>query len=655
MKIMKKISVAMVICAGIGWAQSALFMKMGAGSREMAMGGAATATTMGASAVFWNPAGVARTDQWGVFASHAEHFQGIRFDNISAYKSFGFGTLFMFGGGLYVGGFEGRTGPSPEPEWEFSAFDYYAGLGYARALGPVYMGLSGKFYSSKIDQFTASAFAGDAGFVYASKYLDAGISLRNMGTGLRYNEESSPAPGAVNLGVAFKPSGFTTASVDLAKSFAWDGVEIHSGVEAVIANMLALRAGFSNEISGEAGDEALKPDLLSMFWFGAGIRAEGLSIDYVFKTYDFLGNSHRLSLTYSPGLKGTDTRIQEREKLAQEYQKKTRITAESFYSSAMDYYGQGNLEEALANLDRALLWDPEYQEAKDMYQKISEEKRVKDAEAYVNRGIELYNQSDFINAITEFEKALELDPGNSLATKWQENAFTAMVELQKTKYKKKQQMAGKVSDLMKQGVSYYSKGKYSKAESKFNEVLEIDPNNQEAKQYLQLSQNARKTKAQDMVRKAQAYEAKSNYAKAISYYKKALSYDPSNPDANKGLANARANAGKLASQHLAKGKELYNKGDLSAAESEFRAALNLDPALTEPKTYLSKIASKRKSQQKKFVDPAVVQDLYLKGVDAYVKEDYESAVYYWQKVLELDPTNSKAKANLAKAKKRLNK
>ncbi len=653
---MKRLTILTLTLTGLTWAQAGLFLNLGAGGRELGMASAVSAITSGPSSVFWNPAGLSFGKSLGAFAQHAEHFQGIRYDNLALAKSFGFGTLALFGGGLYVGGFEGRTGPSDQPEWNFSCFDFYTGFAYSKRLGDFSLGASGKFFSSKIDKDAASAFAGDIGGIYTSRFVNAGVALQNLGGRLTYIEESSPLPTSVRLGLGFKPLEFAVISADFIKPFYGAeharGYEIRFGGEATIAKTLSLRAGFSTDLEGEYPSGEFDYGLLSAFCFGAGVRVEDFDVDYAFRSYDALGYAHRVSLTYSFG-RSREKDTKALANLAEEYRRKARITAESFYTSAMNYYSEGNLGEALTNLDRALVWDPEYLEAQAMYDKIKEEKRKRDAESYYNRGLELYNQGNFMDAITSFEKCLELDPENSLAAKWQENSFTALVEVQKSKYGKKQEKGKEVSDLMKKGVSFYSKGEYFKAEAKFKEVLAIEPQNLEAKDYLSKSEKARKDKASDYIRRADAARARGDYGKAIDAYQKALEYEPNNPDAAKGLAEAKAEASRAASERLANGKALYKKGDLSGAEAEFRAALSFDPSLNEASSYLAEIAAKRRSEAKVAPDPKTVEELYLKGVDAYVKEDYKGAVYYWEKVLELDPDHAKAKANLAKAKKKI--
>jgi len=48
-----------------------------------------------------------------------------------------------------------------------------------------------------------------------------------------------------------------------------------------------------------------------------------------------------------------------------------------------------------------------------------------------------------------------------------------------------------------------------------------------------------------------------------------------------------------------------------------------------------------------------IEILYLKGVEAYRWEDFATAIYYWEKVLELDPNHEKAKRGIERAKKYL--
>ena len=62
---------------------------------------------------------------------------------------------------------------------------------------------------------------------------------------------------------------------------------------------------------------------------------------------------------------------------------------------------------------------------------------------------------------------------------------------------------------------------------------------------------------------------------------------------------------------------------------------------------------KPEPESKSEVDQKTIKTLYLKGLDAYTKQDYKTAIYYWNKVLELDPDNEKAKQGIKRAKQYL--
>ena len=58
----------------------AAFLKIGAGARPTAMGGAYTALADDANALYWNPAGLVRLEKREFSASHAEMFESTRLD-----------------------------------------------------------------------------------------------------------------------------------------------------------------------------------------------------------------------------------------------------------------------------------------------------------------------------------------------------------------------------------------------------------------------------------------------------------------------------------------------------------------------------------------------------------------------------------------------
>jgi tetratricopeptide (TPR) repeat protein len=240
---------------------------------------------------------------------------------------------------------------------------------------------------------------------------------------------------------------------------------------------------------------------------------------------------------------------------------------------------------------------------------------------------------------------MKADPKSEDARKWYEMAFNALVE---------QGSGGKssVSGYLSQGAALYAGGDVEGAIAMWNKALEIDPNNKSAREYISKAQNKKQLDAKALIAEGKDLMSKGQYAAALSRFNQALKLEPANAEAAAGKEDAQAKIKQLAREKLNEGKELYNLQKYDEAEEKLRAALKLDPSLSEANAYLSKISAARSASKPKFSEDEL-NALYLKGVEAYVKEDYETAVYYWTKVLEMDPNHSKAKKNLARAKQKM--
>ena len=621
--------------------QSGLFLDMGAGP-ELGMGGASAAVSWGPSAVFWNPAGLGFSSSQALFFSHWEHFEGIRLEHLAWALPTGAGSFGLSAGGLYAGGLERRTGPSPEPEGTFSYYDAFLGLSYAKAFGNFSVGLSAKPLLSKIDDSQAFGFAADLGGVARWGSFSAGFALRNLGPGLKYEAQSTPLPSQARLGLGFT-STYLTLGLDAGYSFYDKHVALFGGFEARPLGALSLRLGYAGDLYGDWGDESLEPGALSGLTAGLEVRIAGLGVGYAFRNYENLGAAHRFYLLYTVSPPKAEA--------PEVYLIKARKTAESFYQEALDSYQKGDLEEALAALDRALVWDPEFAEAKALYDKIQAELKTKEAQRLVQEGLALYREGNYLEALAKFQKALEVDSSNAEAKAWSDSAQVALGRLQK-KYAKG------VQKLIKEGVNLYSKGKLKEALSKFYGALALDPGNQEAAKYVQICQVAINQKVNIYITKAQEAKSRGKLVTAASYVKKALYLAPSDTTAKKLFEEINALLSKKAQEHLEKGRQLYRRGKLAEAERELRLALKYDPSLTQAKNYLSDIEAKRKAsaskpKAKKEVSKEEIEKLYLKGVEAYVRGDYEAAIAYWEEVLKLDPHHEKARLNIKKAKKKL--
>jgi hypothetical protein len=170
---------------------AAAFLTIGTGARGQSLGHAYTALATGADALFWNPAGAARTysdnSSGSVFLSHSRWFADINYNAaaavipISGDRVLGLSVAAVNYGTMIV-----RTVAFPEGTGEtFRANDFSLGLSYAQPLTEsFYFGGTAKYVRQQIRDMNASTIGFDVGFVLQSGYLGGLVlaaSIQNFG------------------------------------------------------------------------------------------------------------------------------------------------------------------------------------------------------------------------------------------------------------------------------------------------------------------------------------------------------------------------------------------------------------------------------------------------------------------------------------------
>ena len=114
---------------------AAPFLKIPVGARSVALSGAYTGLVDDATALYWNPAGIARIDRITVALNHAELFAGITHDFVGMVFPMGqnvFGVSFIM---LNSGDIEVTTVDEPMGTGEsYSVSNIAAGLSFSRQL-----------------------------------------------------------------------------------------------------------------------------------------------------------------------------------------------------------------------------------------------------------------------------------------------------------------------------------------------------------------------------------------------------------------------------------------------------------------------------------------------------------------------------------------
>ena len=277
---------------------------LGAGARALGMGSAFVAVSDDATAVYWNPAGLAQLQRKEVQLQHAERFGGtvnhdaITFAAPHEAGTFGVGLLRLGVDGISITELENPDlppGPDNRPVVSATddATDYTVFLSYGRRVHRhATVGASLKLLRRDLAAGDGSGYGLDVAALYKPwEGWAVGLTIRNLtGTSISFDSGSTDriSPSAL-FGLAYtralvSTNGRLTASASLhlgeERSGAEDVEGVHIGTEYSYKEFVSLRVGAE-------GDH---------FTAGAGLRIDGrFGLDLAFLENGQLDNTYRIS------------------------------------------------------------------------------------------------------------------------------------------------------------------------------------------------------------------------------------------------------------------------------------------------------------------------------------------------------------------------
>ncbi len=315
-------------------------------------------------ATYWNPAGLAQLQNPEAGFVHTQYYQDIQ----SEYAAYAHPTpkLGTFAGSLTylnIGKFDSFDA-SGQPTGQVGAHDAAFAFSYARPLfknrrmeSQLSIGVTGKWIQEELDTVSAQAYAMDAGLLYCPgktfgenfEGIKAGLAIRNLGTSMKFDQESFTLPRSLTAGLSW-----TGVWLGEALTVAVDGEQpndgketVGAGVELSTLQLLILRGGYTS-----------RGDLGSGLRLGAGLRFKTIQVDYAFASAGDLGQTHRIGLTLRFGTTPADPLV-----LAQDY-----------YQLGMKEFRRAHYSQALVDFNKALEVDPSHPEAlkmmKETYEKL---------------------------------------------------------------------------------------------------------------------------------------------------------------------------------------------------------------------------------------------------------------------------------------------
>ena len=306
---------------------AATFLSIEVGPRSKAMGGAFVGVADDVSAIYWNPAGLAKLSDNSLMFSHNEWIAGINYDFAGAsFPVGGFGTIGAFIMSLTMPEMIVRTVEQPEGTGElFGARNLALGLTYARNLTERFAsGANFKFIRESIFNSSAKTVAVDFGTLFRTDFNDMviGFSISNFGgdmklSGIDTQVEVDISPNEfgnndrifanlqtedLQLPLTFRV-GVSMNVIEIEKIRVMVAVDavvpndnaqfVNVGGEYVIGNIFSLRAGYRT-LFLEDSEEGLS--------VGAGLKYElfgetTLQFDYAYGDFGLLNNAQEFSLS----------------------------------------------------------------------------------------------------------------------------------------------------------------------------------------------------------------------------------------------------------------------------------------------------------------------------------------------------------------------
>lgn len=244
-----------------------------------------------------NPASAIGEDRFTAAVSYRTLFEDAEASRFSiSYKEndHQYGLVFS---ALNISGLEGREVPSEEPLYEFGSNNIIVSGSYVyRFDSGIKFGVSGKYLFEKIEYEDSYGFAGSAGIFRECKFvknLNIGLSVNNIGTMSRLDEEKTELPSDVLFGLGYVYQTAFNMDIKVGNStrylFNDEETENFTGIELSYLKRFFLRSGF------RAMNEGMP------FSTGIGIIADKFSFDYSFTPFsdDEGDNSHSMTLGYA--------------------------------------------------------------------------------------------------------------------------------------------------------------------------------------------------------------------------------------------------------------------------------------------------------------------------------------------------------------------
>jgi hypothetical protein len=279
----------------------AQFLKIGVGARAAGMGSSFVSVADDASAVYWNPAGVARITRNLIAINHCDWAADISFSQAAYVFSPRYipGMTAIHVRSLYMPEQPVRTALNPDPGTGqfFDNGDIAVGLTYAQSMTDKFSaGLTFNYIHESLADQASQGYAFDFGTLYDTGFqsLRIGMAIQNIGTDMTFIEKSVKLPTMFRVGMSMSVYQSSQVRVLAAAEFSHppdNNERANLGGEVGYKDFLYLRGGRG------FGYDAEGLSLGVGFKVPTSLNSEA-TVDYAFTDEGYLGAIHRISIDF---------------------------------------------------------------------------------------------------------------------------------------------------------------------------------------------------------------------------------------------------------------------------------------------------------------------------------------------------------------------
>ncbi len=284
--------------------------------------------------------------------------------------------------------------------------------------------------------------------------------------------------------------------------------------------------------------------------------------------------------------------------------------------------------------------------------RLAEQKAIDEQyAAAMSRGDLSFNKAAYPDALSAFNEALSLKPGDEPAQERIRATQAAMQRLANN---------AKYEELITQADEQYSKELLPTARSSYQQASNLKPAEQypkdriaEIDRRMQLNQQL-----DQLLAEANASFNQKEYVNAKSKYQQVLSLQAEHELSKKRIAEidqilANQALDEQYAAAIASADEAFNAREYIAAKGDYQKALGLKPAEKYPQDQIVRIDA----ALQKLADQAAAEEQYLafmqQGNAAFDLPDYNTAINAYQGALSIKPNDPEATNRLAESQKRL--